>query len=78
MTIAGYNDFKLFVQLRQPALKNGISLYVCRIERAHRLQEYIDEFVHCSNRHYWEEQIPNRLLALLVGAGGKAWRGKGV
>ena len=32
--------------------------------RAHRLQEYLDEFVYRFNRRFWEEQIPNRLLAL--------------
>lgn len=35
--------------------------------RPHRLQEYIDEFVYRFNRRYWEEQIPNRLLALCLG-----------
>ena len=34
--------------------------------RPHRLQEYIDEFVYRFNRRFWEPQIPNRLLNLLV------------
>ena len=40
--------------------------------RPHRSQEYIDELVYRFNRHYWEEQVPNRLLALCVGASGPA------
>jgi len=34
--------------------------------RPYRLQEYIDEFDYRFNRRFWEEQIPNRLLALCV------------
>ena len=45
--------------------------------RPHRLQEYIDEFVYRFNRRYWEEQIPNRLLAHCVGASGPALCGTG-
>jgi hypothetical protein len=45
--------------------------------RPHRLQEYIDEFVYRFNRRYWEEQIPNRLLALCVGTTGPALCGTG-
>jgi len=41
------------------------------------LQEYIDEFVYRFNRRYWEEQIPNRLLAHCVGASGPALCGTG-
>jgi hypothetical protein len=41
------------------------------------LQEYIDEFVYRFKRRYWEEQIPNRLLALCVGASGPALCGTG-
>jgi len=45
--------------------------------RPHRLQEYIDEFVYGFNRRSWEEQIPNRLLALCVGSTGPALCGTG-
>lgn len=45
--------------------------------RPHRLQEYIDEFVYRFNRRYWEEQIPNRSLALCVGLSGPAPCGTG-
>ena len=40
--------------------------------RPHPLQEYVDEFVYRFNRRYWEQQIPNRLLALCAGTTGPA------
>lgn len=45
--------------------------------RAHGLQAYVDEFVYRFNRRFWEAQIPNRLLALCVGASGPPLRGTG-
>ena len=30
------------------------------------VQEYLDEFCYRLNRHFWEPQIPNRLLKLYV------------
>jgi len=39
--------------------------------------KYIGEFVNRFDRRYWEEQIPNHLLELCVGASGQALCGRG-